>query len=464
MTSKLGTDVELTLQHLLDNLGDRLGRPTTLEDRAQRLIAYSAHDGPVDEVRETSILRRHAAPEVSRWLDAVGLRHARQPVRVPGNADLHMLPRVCIPVMHKDMLLGHLWFVDADGSMTPAEIDCCVEAASDLATLLHREVSARVVSSTRVSDALQLLITDSPAAAETARGLEEDGYICAPQGIVALVVQGASEGGPDSVDIEDALGRALAGSRRALRPTEALQLVRRDHCVLLLATPSDDNTLLRTRVASVCELARSHVADAAPHVSIVVGVGSHRAHVAEAAGSYREARMAADAAISLPGIGELAYWGELGINQVVVRLAVMDDPPVVHSGLHRLLTAADSLQLVETLETYLDVAGNAQLAAEQLNLHRTSLYYRLQRIEHLAGTDLKDGLQRLALHLELKVARLTGRYVPRHPVDRRSQRHLPTPAGSVPLPRRPKDSSSRRLTLVPGHAVTGEHSQVPAGL
>ena len=41
---------------------------------------------------------------------------------------------------------------------------------------------------------------------------------------------------------------------------------------------------------------------------------------------------------------------------------------------------------------------------------RTSLYYRLQRIERLAGTDLKDGNERLSLHLALKLAHLTGRY------------------------------------------------------
>ena len=47
-----------------------------------------------------------------------------------------------------------------------------------------------------------------------------------------------------------------------------------------------------------------------------------------------------------------------------------------------------------------------------MRLHRTSLYYRLQRVEELAGTDLKDGGERLALHLSLKLARLAGSYKP----------------------------------------------------
>jgi DNA-binding PucR family transcriptional regulator len=42
-----------------------------------------------------------------------------------------------------------------------------------------------------------------------------------------------------------------------------------------------------------------------------------------------------------------------------------------------------------------------------LNVHRTSLYYRLGRFTELTGLDLADGGQRLAVHLGLKLLRLT---------------------------------------------------------
>jgi DNA-binding PucR family transcriptional regulator len=69
--------------------------------------------------------------------------------------------------------------------------------------------------------------------------------------------------------------------------------------------------------------------------------------------------------------------------------------------------------LLHTLETYLDLAGSVVATARALCLHRTSLYYRLQRVEELAGTDLKDGGERLRLRLSVKLARLAGRYPPR---------------------------------------------------
>ncbi|WP_454859876.1 PucR family transcriptional regulator [Promicromonospora soli] len=95
------------------------------------------------------------------------------------------------------------------------------------------------------------------------------------------------------------------------------------------------------------------------------------------------------------------------LGAVTARLAADGVP--VHPGLEALLDLPEAAPLLRTLETYLELAGSAQATAEALHLHRTSLYYRLQRVELLAGTDLKDGAERLALHLALKVARASGR-------------------------------------------------------
>ena len=95
------------------------------------------------------------------------------------------------------------------------------------------------------------------------------------------------------------------------------------------------------------------------------------------------------------------------LDAVAARLAA--DGVCVHPGLEALLGLPEAALLLRTLETYLELAGSARATAEALHLHRTSLYYRLQRVELLAGTDLKDGTERLALHLALRVARAAGR-------------------------------------------------------
>ena len=111
--------------------------------------------------------------------------------------------------------------------------------------------------------------------------------------------------------------------------------------------------------------------------------------------------------------GRVIPWSGLGVYRVLSRLDARHlDLHGVHPGLERLIRDQTNLVLLETLERYLDLAGNAHATAKQLRLHRATLYYRLRRIEELAETDLKDGNERLCLHLTLKLARLTGHYRP----------------------------------------------------
>ena len=69
---------------------------------------------------------------------------------------------------------------------------------------------------------------------------------------------------------------------------------------------------------------------------------------------------------------------------------------------------AGDQSLVRTLEAYLDHAGDVKRTAAALSLHRGGLYYRLRRIEEVAGVDLHDGEDRLLCHLALRLARLSS--------------------------------------------------------
>ena len=63
--------------------------------------------------------------------------------------------------------------------------------------------------------------------------------------------------------------------------------------------------------------------------------------------------------------------------------------------------------LAITAEEFLDRAGDAQATAEHLIIHRSTLYQRLNRIEHLCDLDLhRSGEDRLVTHLGLRLLRL----------------------------------------------------------
>jgi PucR C-terminal helix-turn-helix domain/GGDEF-like domain len=399
------------LQTIVDSVASRVGRPTVIEDHRQRVVVYSEQLEPMDEVRRLSILRRQTTPEVIAFFRQVGIMQATEPIRTPASDELRMLPRVCVPIRHGDLLLGFAWLIDADQSMTDDTIAAVFTTTTDLALALYRENLAGELASQRETEAIRLLLADErDARRHGAMTLLENDLICdddAPTtAIVARLVPR-----PD-VRLDDlariALEQALVASRRWIGPREAVHLVRYDHGVLLvrakrgraapLAVAEQLNDALQTTIRGL-----PSVADA------VVGVGRPRTELSEVRMSYDEAALAARVAVRLPGVGPVASWSQLGIYRVLSQLSSeVTDSASVHPGLEELIKDPRNQPLLDTLETYLDLAGNARATAVRMNLHRTSLYYRLQRVEELAGTDLKDGNERLSLHLALKLARLKG--------------------------------------------------------
>ena len=399
------------LQRIVDAVASRVGRAALVEDRHQQVIVYSAQDEPLDPVRRSSILTRHAPPEVVARLRAAGLHRARRPVRTPAAPDLGLLPRVCLPIRHHDLLLGFLWFIDADGTMSDADIRTAARAADEVSRVLHRADLLGDLAAEREADAARALLSDTAETRErAAKELLADGLVADDGPVTALAVQpvgGDVTGGVTGDAVRAALEDALVLTRRWYGVRSALHLVRRDHGTLLVcgdAPARRSAALVAGHLAGGLRAAARRL----PAVRrVVVGLGEAYPALADAAGSYREAVRSARVAARLPALGDVARWSELGVYRV---LSMVDPPdvPAVHPGLPRLLDADGGQVLADTLETYLDLAGNAHATAERLQLHRTTLYYRLQRVEQLAGTDLKDGHERLCLHLALKLARLTG--------------------------------------------------------
>jgi hypothetical protein len=394
------------LQRIVDAVADRVGRAALVEDRHQQVLVYSAQDEPLDAVRRSSILSRHAAPEVVAWCRAAGLHRARRPTRTPAAPQLGLLPRVCLPIRHHDLLLGFLWFIDADGTMSDSDIRAAARAADEVSRVLHRADLLGDLAAEREADAARALLSDAAETRErAAKELLADGLVADDGPVTALAVQpvGADVTG-DAV--RAALEDALVLTRRWYGARSALHLVRRDHGTLLVC---GDAPARRSAAAVAGHLAGGWRAAARrlPGVSrVVVGLGEAYPGLADAAGSYREAVRSARVAARLPALGDVARWSELGVYRVLSMVDPLD-VRAVHPGLPRLLDSDGGQVLVDTLETYLDLAGNAHATAERLQLHRTTLYYRLQRVEQLAGTDLKDGHERLCLHLALKLARLS---------------------------------------------------------
>ena len=151
------------------------------------------------------------------------------------------------------------------------------------------------------------------------------------------------------------------------------------------------------RGAQLAESLRSVLPEGST-ATVHVGEGDPIGELSQAASSHRRALAALRVAVDRGQ--DVARWDELRAYRLLTAMpaSALDDIP---AGLRGLLAGGHE-QLVLTLETYLDHAGDVKSTAAELWLHRTSLYYRLRRIEEVAGVDLNRGEDRLLCHVALR--------------------------------------------------------------
>jgi sugar diacid utilization regulator len=323
-------------------------------------------------------------------------------VRLPANPEIGAEARVCIPLRARDVLLGFMFIVDPDETLGAAELAQAEEAAQAAAQVLYRERRLRELERERERWLLTHLLADDGAdAEEAARALADEGFLDARRAAVLVIRADA-----DPARCEIAIGAALDRLRRLVPPRGGLELRRADHGVFVIALDDAAAASPRDLAERLISLADETARAESIEVVTRVGIGGSQPLPA-AQRSYRQARDAVAVAQSVPRYGRVAAWDELGVYRTLARFPRDLDDDALHPGLTALLRDGAHAQLVETLEAYLDRAGDVKATAEALNLHRATLYYRLQRIEEITGARLKAGEDRLALHLGLLLARLT---------------------------------------------------------
>ncbi len=398
------------LQALVDDLAQRTRAPAVLEDHEQRMVVYSCQDGPIDEVRRDSILMRETPPEVMRWFRQFGIVDANAPLRIRGHPELGILGRLCAPVRFRDRLMGFLFLMDDDQRLRGPDIALVEQAGMHAGLLLYEEELAQRLSASVLS---HLLAPEAEMRGAAARQLVEQGMAAPDAPHVAVCIRPAN---PGISALPELIGEAMCEVFRRRGQAGLLQLARPDHGLLLVpvASESDD-----CRAAVVAEEARAALArrlrggtgrrgNGSPRV--IAGLGDPQMRLTAAALSCRQALLAARVATAVPSVGDLARWRDLGAFRVLVQVSTGEDDrgSSLDPRLVRLLGADDGL--AQTVETYLDLSGDAKRTAERLQLHRSTLYYRLAKAAQLTGADLRDGNDRLALHLGFKLARLNGSY------------------------------------------------------
>jgi sugar diacid utilization regulator len=152
-------------------------------------------------------------------------------------------------------------------------------------------------------------------------------------------------------------------------------------------------------------------------VCLSVGIGNACQHI----GDYRRGFAEASEALQMGQALQQDKWNEsrfqpvvthfndLGVYRYLYKIAHMDDLRDVYQDQIARIDSYDrrkNTDLLDTLETYLECAGNLTRTSDRLFVHRNTLIQRLERLQSLCDIDLQDRGNWLTLQIAIKVFKL----------------------------------------------------------
>ena len=406
------------LQQLLDELAERLHRSIAIDDVQISLIGSSRHYGDEDPVRVRSLVSRKPDQQAIDFILTQGIMSLHKPSWIDGNDSLELAPRLCVPLRADGELMGFMWLID-DHSLTGVELVIINEAAATIARMLKTRVDAGRDELAEHQTLVHNLLTGDQLAHEQAvADIRELDLLAGAKYFTVFVVV---------VELDSTNEQRLPAPTRSHaehRMPEITRAVARvgtsesagrcltagvDRGAIVLFGTTDKPTA--TRMAVLAERMRKEldiagIAGKRRHGRI--GIGDPQPSLGRARISYEQASCALRVA-HVRVVDEPVAWSHSGIDGLLAaiapeRLTVGLLPPELV-----LLDEKVSVDSAYTLMRYLDYAGNVQLAADSLNIHRSTVYYRLSQIEKALDVSLEDGQIRLLLHTWLKLRPYIGR-------------------------------------------------------
>ncbi len=165
------------------------------------------------------------------------------------------------------------------------------------------------------------------------------------------------------------------------------------------------------RVRRLVEEVRDQLAARTPSGVVGSGISRPVTGLSSLRESYREAKDAVSIANELGDREQTTFYGDLKLFQLLLALKErnLDHLRRFHNETLGKLVEHDKQKngdLIRTLNGFFKANGNLAQAATDLDVHRNTLVYRLQRIAELTEMNLDDPDNRLILHLALKIQRV----------------------------------------------------------
>lgn len=371
-------------QAYVDDIAARTGAATTLIHPNFDLVVFSRH-AEVDEVRREGIMyRRTANPAIHDFFNRY-LRQGGEAISTPARPGIGVdFRRLWIPLRWHGVVYGYFALFDCDADAVRDQLGWILGHAESAARRLYLDEVARRRDNAQLAT---LLGHDAEARDAAFDLLWETGKLRRDASYVVLSIQPRDPGhgaeaiggwsfrpelGEDALTVTDGHGM-LALLPAGPRVTDTAQAVVRAHGKLS---------------------------------ALLVGIGSPVARPREAHRSARQAVLAAQVGQRVPELGDVVAWDGLGPWTALARLwrhgeaAETIDPRV------RRLLGSEGPEQVDLVRRFIAPQADVSALARSLEVHRATVYGRIERLERAYGLRLADPEDRLAIEMGLRLARL----------------------------------------------------------
>nr|HET6904456.1 GAF domain-containing protein [Ktedonobacteraceae bacterium] len=174
-------------------------------------------------------------------------------------------------------------------------------------------------------------------------------------------------------------------------------------CILCL---SKDPTAARLKTW-LRDLARQMRSE--QNIRLAIGVGNACQNISDYRRGFAEASEALQMGQNLHSDGGVTHFNDLGVYRYLYKIARMDDLRDMYQDQVAHIASYDhrkGTDLLDTLETYLECAGNLTKTSNRLFVHRNTLIQRLDRLQSLCEIDLQERSNWLTLQVAIKVFKL----------------------------------------------------------
>jgi len=392
------------IDELADAIGELLQNPITIEDVDHKLIAYSSHGESTDQARWSTIMGRRVPERVLTrlWKDGVfhQLLSQEDPVHIPAKDEVGLGNRVAIAIRKGSDVMGYIWVQEVNRPVTVEEDEILRQAAKAAVSRLLQRQGKRKAEEQRRKEFFWELLLGNHTTEQVIKRKADSLQVKLPSPYFIAIIEAQAP------QMEKWLYPLLTRD-------QLLWVIDGAQMILMIGLPSiekKEGVSLQQYAEQFLSECASKLVERFDATNTTIAYGGSYHGCVDVKRSYQEALQVISVKRLFPQETEkVKGYLDLGIYRFLPQLKKWGDAENYENERLKRLKAYDlenQTNLMETLETYLDLVGKVNQTAQRLHIHINTLSYRLRRIEEIMGVELDDPNQRTSIYLDIKLGKL----------------------------------------------------------